>query len=347
MSDTAVEAPTTFDSTADALAELERRESARAEERKATKAAQSAPADDEPVAEEASADDIEEPGDEPEDEADDPDVVAEVATDEDAEEAAPLTVEFDGQKLEIPQGTPKALVEAAQKLASDLKADYTRKTQETAAERKSVEEAKAASAKAFAELQQAQMAVAQMAERMVGSPPPLELAQSDISAYTVQKAMYEQRLQVLQSLRDGQRGMTAKQQQEAEAARQTELAEEQSRLLKALPSLADDAKRQEFSRLASETVAQFGFSAQELAAVGDHRMLLMINRLAELEKADKARKTVAGTLRSKSAQTPPKTIQPGAANAPSTGQKSAKVKSEFMRGNRDMKSALRAMNALT
>ena len=44
---------------------------------------------------------------------------------EEQQEEAPLTVEFDGKQLEIPKGTPKAVIEAAQKLAGDLKADYS------------------------------------------------------------------------------------------------------------------------------------------------------------------------------------------------------------------------------
>lgn len=48
-------------------------------------------------------------------------------------------VEFDGKKLAIPAGTPPELVIGVTKLANDLKADYTRKTQEVAESRKSIE----------------------------------------------------------------------------------------------------------------------------------------------------------------------------------------------------------------
>jgi hypothetical protein len=62
------------------------------------------------------------------------------ATDETAPtEEAPQLVDIDGKKLEIPQGTPPALVETVTKLAADLKADYTKKTQEIADIRKASE----------------------------------------------------------------------------------------------------------------------------------------------------------------------------------------------------------------
>jgi hypothetical protein len=59
-------------------------------------------------------------------------------TDEVAAEAADV-IEFDGKKLEIPQGTPPALVQSIQSMAADLKADYTRKTQEVAEIRKATD----------------------------------------------------------------------------------------------------------------------------------------------------------------------------------------------------------------
>ncbi len=51
---------------------------------------------------------------------------------EDQEPAAALVVEFYGKKWELPQGTPPELAEGVKKMADDLKADYTRKTQSSA-----------------------------------------------------------------------------------------------------------------------------------------------------------------------------------------------------------------------
>lgn len=48
-------------------------------------------------------------------------------------------VEFDGKKLAIPKGTPPALVAGVKQLAHDLKADYSRKTQEVAEVRRAVQ----------------------------------------------------------------------------------------------------------------------------------------------------------------------------------------------------------------
>mgnify|MGYP000983901715 CR=1 FL=1 len=55
------------------------------------------------------------------------------------EEPEPELVDLDGKKLEIPQGTPPELVETVKKMATDLKADYTRKSQANAEAEKQVQ----------------------------------------------------------------------------------------------------------------------------------------------------------------------------------------------------------------
>ena len=83
--------------------------------------------------EEATASSGEEDPEQPADEE-----AAQESTDEAQEGAADL-IEFDGKKLEIPPGTPPALVRSIQSMAADLKADYTRKTQEVAAIRQATD----------------------------------------------------------------------------------------------------------------------------------------------------------------------------------------------------------------
>jgi len=57
----------------------------------------------------------------------------------DEAEAASSIVDLDGKPLEIPHGTPPALVQAVTKMSADLKADYTKKTQEVAEVRRVAE----------------------------------------------------------------------------------------------------------------------------------------------------------------------------------------------------------------
>lgn len=135
----AVEAPSTFDSVSDAVAELDRRDAARAEAKAEEKAARAASMEHS-EARETPATDAPEPDPEPDEPEADHDASDEVATDDEdqnePEERA--IVNLDGKEIEIPKGTPRALVEAVKKLESDFRADYTRKTQEVAAERQQV-----------------------------------------------------------------------------------------------------------------------------------------------------------------------------------------------------------------
>ena len=62
----------------------------------------------------------------------------EASTDE--EQAAPLVVEFDGKKWELPPGTPPELAEGVKKMADDLKADYTRKSQARAEDERRIKQ---------------------------------------------------------------------------------------------------------------------------------------------------------------------------------------------------------------
>ena len=71
---------------------------------------------------------------------------SEETTDEEAveeaepEEEATDELELDGKKLVIPAGTPPAIVSALKKMEGDLRADYTRKTQEAATLRTTAEQ---------------------------------------------------------------------------------------------------------------------------------------------------------------------------------------------------------------
>jgi hypothetical protein len=86
-------------------------------------------------------------GDEPEEatdeqvsEAEPEESTEEEASDEAEAEEVVDEIEFDNKKVAIPKGTPPELVSAVKKMADDLKADYTRKTQEAASIRQTVQQ---------------------------------------------------------------------------------------------------------------------------------------------------------------------------------------------------------------
>jgi hypothetical protein len=342
----APEAPSTFDSVADAVAELDRRDAVRSEQRAAEKAAKAAPAPQaEPVEEQPSDRPLpteeEDSTDAPPPEEEEADASDEVATDDPVEpepDEPPAVVNFDGKTLEIPKGTPPALVEAVKKLEHDLKADYTRKTQETAAERTQVQSAYQQTSQLAQQLQQAQATLAQFYQAAIGEPPPLELAQSDPQAFLIQREMHARRVQQYQELMQHGQGLSAQSQQLNEQAALQHFQEQAQKLVKAMPELAEQAKREEFVRRVTPAAEKYGITPQDIANVKDHRLLLMLRDLARLQGREQA----AGNVKTKMANVPPKVNKPGTASQ-DTGksQKQAQAKQQFMRSGKSMRDVAR------
>lgn len=342
----APEAPSTFDSVADAVAELDRRESARSEQRaaeKAAKAEQQAQVSAE-VEEQASDQPLpeteEETGDPPQPEDEGSDESQDVEPDEEAPDEPKETsvVTLDGKEIEIPKGTPRALVEGIKKLESDFRADYTRKTQEVAVERQQVEAAKQQTSQAITQLQQAQATLAQFYQAAIGEPPPIELAQTDPQAFLIQREMHARKVQQFQELMQHGQGLSQQTMQQAEQARAQYLQEQAAKLKAAIPEIAEPAKREDFIKRIAPAAQKYGVSESDLRTIGDHRVILMLRDLAKLQSREQA----AGTVKQKLANVPPKVNKPGTASQDGgKGQKAAQAKQQFMRSGRSLRDVAR------
>lgn len=319
------EAPTTFDSVSDAVAELDRRAAVRREAAKETKqeAEPVTEGEDEPLPDEAEEEEAE--TSEPDDDSDASEE-EDVATDEET-----VVVSLDGKDIEIPKGTPRGLVEQVQTMASELKADYTRKTQEVAAERQRIESAKAQTMAMAQQMQQTQATLQQFMRQTLGEPPSLELAQADPQTYLVQRGMYEQRLHQFQALAAQGQQFQEQSQQELEQQKAEFKHREWQSLLKAMPELSDSTKRQAFAVKAAETGARYGISAQEVENITDHRLILALRDLAKLQEREKS----AGNVKQKLANVPPKITKPGTATQDAgKSQRQAEAKRQFMKSGR-------------
>lgn len=374
------EAPrrTSFDSVEQAVAELERRSAERRAAKKAEKAEKAAAAEPEEAPEQqAKRDDAEDDEDddrrrkdrrlerraEPEDDGDDAedesadaedgdddysesDDERDEATAEDDDEPATKVVKLDGKEVEIPKGTPRVLVETVSKLAEDLKADYTRKTQEAAQAKQAAAERTKAGEELLAQVQRAQQTVLRMAQQMIGEPPSLELAQTDIQSYTIQKAIYEQRVQQLQALNQESGGLTQAQQQRAAEERQQALAEEARKMVSVMPALAKPETREKFLLSAVDAASKSGFSREDVAAVSDHRMLHLLGRLIDAETRLAALDRAGTSVSAKLKNVPPKAVKAGVASSDQgRGDKARRAKADFLRSGRTMKDVQRYLAA--
>ncbi len=256
----------------------------------------------------------------------------EVEPDEgESEEAEPVSVEFDGKTLEIPKGTPPELVQAVQKLGNDLKADYTRKTQAVAEERKVIESAKQQAMAQATQLKAVQQTLVQMAQEIVGAEPDLSLAQTDPQAYLVQKGMYEKRVALFNQLYAQGQQLQEQTKQEQEKAQAEYRAREAEAMLKAMPELAKPEKFQKFRETVIEVGNKYGFKPEELSAISDHRMVLALRDLAAFHKGKEA----AGEIKDKLKNVPPKVAKPGTtAPGDNAARRAMEAKQRFLKSGR-------------
>ena len=169
------------------------------------------------------------------------------ATDDQAQEAqeeSSEVVELDGKQLAIPKGTPPELVETVQKMAADLKADHTRKTQEAAAQRREADELKnmldqqrqllSVGFDKAVELRQAQARVQQF-----GQIDWATLADSDPGQATKLMAAYQVAQQEAATKQAELQQLMAQQEQQTAAQRKAMLEQARAAVKERIPGLTD------------------------------------------------------------------------------------------------------------
>lgn len=370
-----------FGTVSDAVAELERRESARRAETKAAKQAKEAakssdeadvdpddpdyeepkprkddkpekaekkpppkakeePEDSDEEDDEESSDDLEDSDPEEDEESSkerDDRKTRKVATDEDDSADADDSleeIEHEGKKHRVPKELKDAFLRQS---------DYTRKTQEVAEARKQVEQTWRQAQETAQQLEQTQRVLAQFAQAVVGQAPDLSLAQQDPQTYLVQKGLYEQRMSQLQELMSHGQMLSQQQQQMSQRAQQQYLAEQSNKLLEAIPELRDQNKRAAFRDQAIQTAQAYGFAPDEITAIADHRMLLVLRDLAKAQRQASRSAEAQASVKKKLANVPPKVAKPQASNGDSP-VRDEEAKRAFMKSGRTLKDAMRYLD---
>lgn len=217
------------------------------------------------------------------------DAVAEDAPDEDAED----TPSPDDPPAATPSiQTKDGVVWTAEEIEKGAlrQADYTRKTQAVAEQRKAfeaeAEAVRAERAQYAASLTQLETVLAQQAPPM----PPPELRATDPGEYAA-RMTEALRYQQDQATVAYQRQQVEAKMAEDAARKHTEyLAAERDRLLEAAPEWQDrEVAQKELTALRAEGLNR-GFTEQELDSVGDHRAILLLRdamRYRELQAAQR------------------------------------------------------------
>lgn len=221
-------------------------------------------------------------------------------------------------------------------------------SREVAAEREQLQQMRAqATQQLQAELAQARqqsMALAQMAQAMIGQEPGLEMAQSDTQGYIVQKELFAQRRQALQNIM--QHGQAASQREQAiqQQQRSEAITRERQAMLQQMPELADPRALAAFQGRVAKVAQMYGYGPQDMGQMFDHRFYVMARDLARLSDMLAARDQGRQKLRNAPVKTPGAQASDKSNDRTSRSQKAAKK--QFMQSGRTLRDVQRYLNAV-
>ena len=224
-------------------------------------------------------------------------------------------------------------------------ADYTRKTQSLAEERKALQSVADTAKQEREALQQTMGMLAGYAEQMVmGGYTKEDLArlrQQDPQQYLLAKEEIDGRTRQLQTLRRQQALLTERSRQEAEERHGKDLAKGRERVLDLIPAWRDPSVAAQGKQQVANVLRGEGYSDQELAMLTDPRAVKMLNELHELRQFKEAVESRKAKAKAK-VQAAPK-MQPAKAEPPkgrqATNQQQADANRKRLKRRGDIDSA--------
>jgi len=211
-------------------------------------------------------------------------------------------VEYEEEELETPTYTVKAAGEEKQVTLDELMqgyqlgADYTKKTQEVAEQRKAVE----AEARAIQEAKQVRDTYAQRLQAIEqfltgNQDSPEDLAamkENDPIGYAVKVAELTEKKEQLAQVRAEQERLAQQQQAEQQQEMAKFVQQEATKLSQVLPEFSDPTKGEQIRNEIRNYGKSVGFSDQELANVYDSRHVLMLHKAMMYDKLQKSKPAV-------------------------------------------------------
>lgn len=166
--------------------------------------------------------------------------------------------------------------------------DYTRKTTEHAEAVKAFEAQKSQVGQIAQAIAQQRDFILQAAQVFLPQAPDRSMMDSDPLGYMQAKADYDERMQVINQLHYQRQSEQGRMTEEEQASEQTYRATEAERLFEAKPEFRDRKVYGQFWSDAVETMAEFGYSPEELNQLAnDHRHYLVMHELVKYRKAQK------------------------------------------------------------
>ena len=204
---------------------------------------------------------------------------SDVEEQEQVEEKPRYKVKASGEEIEV---TLDDLIKGYQR-----EADYTKKTQTLAEQRKQVESERQVieQAKSQRDQYQERLGMIESALRTYAPQENLEaLKETDPIGYAVKVAEQTQREKQLQAVQMERARIAQQQQAEQSQNLNSHLAVEAQKLAEAIPEYADEQKSVQVKKDIRDYARKIGWSDEELASVYDSRAVLTLYRAMQYEK---------------------------------------------------------------
>ena len=218
-------------------------------------------------------------------------------------------------------------------------ADYQKKTQSLAEQRKAVETERVKieeAAKTRETYSQRLQVIEQLLQQQNQGEDLSALKSEDPIAYAVAMAEKVEREKQLQAVQAERQRVQQEQQAHQQALLQKHIQGEQAKLMEAIPEFKDDVKAEVIRRDIRNYAKSQGFTDQELSQVYDSRAVLALYKAAQYDKlmANKGAAT-------KKVAVAPKTIRPGTSNPQSSENEAMKKERAKLRQTGNKKDAAR------
>lgn len=218
-------------------------------------------------------------------------------------------------------------------------ADYQKKTQSLAEQRKAVEAERSKieeTARVRDTYAQRLQVIEQLLQQQSGTENLAELRENDPIAYALAIADRSEKEKQLSAIQAERQRVQQEQAQQQSQVLQSHIQQEQQKLVELIPEFRDDAKAEVIRRDIRSYAKSIGFSDQELSQVYDSRAV------SALYKSMMYDKLVAGKPGAhKKVQSAPKTLKPGTSNPKSSEQEAKKKDFERLRQSGNKKDAAR------
>ena len=266
-------------------------------------------------------------------ESEEQDVSAEEAEsqEEEVEELPKYRVKVSGEEVEV---SLDELLNGYSRTA-----DYQKKTQSLAEQRKAVEADRVKIAEAAQTREtyaQRLQVIEQLLHQQNQGEDLSQLKAEDPIAYAVAMAEKMERDKQLQAVQIERQRVQQEQQSYTQGQLQKHIQAEQAKLVEAIPEFKDDVKAEVVRRDIRNYAKSQGFTDQELSQVYDSRAVLALYKAAQYDKL------MAGKgVTSKKVANAPKTIRPGTSNPQSSENETAKKDRAALRQSGNKKDAAR------